>query len=43
MSYEVYDDYRREPGYLQFITKVNRIVNYMKELKNWYHNLYTTN
>jgi hypothetical protein len=40
MSYEVYNLYRRKPGYLEFINEVNRVVNHMRELKNWYNNLY---
>jgi hypothetical protein len=43
MGYEVYNAYRRQPGYLEFINKLNRIVNHMKELHNWYNNLYMTN
>jgi hypothetical protein len=43
MSYEVYNTYRREPGYFNFLKKLNRIVNRMKELKNWNNNLYITN
>jgi hypothetical protein len=43
MSYEVYKDYRRHPGYKEFITEVNRVVNHMRELKNWYNKQFITN
>jgi hypothetical protein len=43
MSYEVYNDYRRQPRYKEFITEVNRVVNHMRELKNWYNKQFITN
>jgi hypothetical protein len=38
MSYEVFNEYKKDPSYNEFINKLHKIVNQMIELKEYYYN-----